>query len=626
MFRSLRSRLGALFLGFLILVAASVAVTFLAIDAQTDDARVINLAGRQRMLTQQMVWLALTQPDRPELAAAIDHFERTLMALRDGGVALDADDRSIVLPPAPDQAIRARLNTIAHTWADFRSQLRPDLQPPDAAGLQALSPVILAQIDRLVGDYETRAQAKITQLQIIQAAFFAVALALVAAGYFITRRQIIQPLSALETATRRMATGQLTEPLPSGRDDELGEVGRAFETMRTQIVAAQDQLEARVNQRTRELTAAFELSQEIVGQIDLDRLLKSVTDRARTLTQATAASLCLIDRDPRMLALVANSGSTSAPINLLQSVERDPAQQVIVDGATVVVEADCTACAFLGAHAPGQCAVAPLRAGQTMLGALCVVRTRTRDQRQPFDANETRALTLLANSAAIAITNARLAEERRRQTEQAAISSERERLAAELHDNLAQTLSFLNLKSDRVHDLIGAQDNEHAATELERMKSAIGTAYDQVRAALTGLHEPLPTRDDFAAKLSACVAEFGDTTGLRTELIVADATALMMPPVVQTQALHIVRESLVNIRRHAQAQQVQVQVGRVNGSARFVIADDGRGFDLNNVDGGQHLGLGIMRTRAERCGGSLDVVSTPGRGTTISATLPLAER
>jgi two-component system nitrate/nitrite sensor histidine kinase NarX len=157
------------------------------------------------------------------------------------------------------------------------------------------------------------------------------------------------------------------------------------------------------------------------------------------------------------------------------------------------------------------------------------------------------------------------------------------------------------------------------------MKSAIGTAYDQVRAALTGLHEPLPTRDDFAAKLSACVAEFGDTTGLRAELIVADATALMMPPVVQTQALHIVRESLVNIRRHAQAQQVQVQIGRVNGSARFVIADDGRGFDLNNVDGGQHLGLGIMRTRAERCGGSLDVVSTPGRGTTISATLPLVE-
>lgn len=619
MFHSLRSRLGALFLGFLILVAASVAVTFLAINAQLDDARVINLAGRQRMLTQQMTWLALSQPDSPQLIANIDRFERTLRALRDGGSTLNAENRSITLPPAPDQAVRARLDAIAQTWRVFQTYL----QPPDATGVQSVAPVILAQIDQLVGDYETRAQAKITQLQIIQAAFFAIALVLVAVGYIITRRQIIQPLSALETATRRMATGQLTEPLPPGRDDELGEVGRAFETMRAEIVAAHDQLEARVSQRTRELAAAFELSQEIVGQIDLDRLLQSVTDRARTLTQATAASLCLIDRDPQLLALVANSGSTSAPINLLQSVERDPAQQVIVDGATVVVEADRTACAFLGAHAPGQCAVAPLRAGQTMLGALCVVRARTRHQHQPFDANETRALTLLANSAAIAITNARLAEERRRQTEQAAISSERERLAAELHDNLAQTLSFLNLKSDRVRELIGAHDSEHATSEVERMKSAIGTAYDQVRAALTGLHEPLRPADDFLAKLTACVNDFNDLTGLKAEL-----TATVIPPltpVVQTQALHIVRESLVNIRRHAQAQRVQVQVGRVNGSARFVIADDGRGFDPNDIDGGQHLGLGIMRTRAERCGGSFDVASMPGHGTTISALLPLAE-
>jgi len=257
-----------------------------------------------------------------------------------------------------------------------------------------------------------------------------------------------------------------------------------------------------------------------------------------------------------------------------------------------------------------------------MIGALCVVRARTRHQHQPFDANETRALTLLANSAAIAITNARLAEERRRQAEQAAVSTERERLAAELHDNLAQTLSFLNLKSDRVRELIGAQDNEHVATELERMKSAIGTAYDQVRTALTGLHEPLRPADDFLAKLTACVNDFNDLTGFKAELT---ATAIPpLTPVVQTQALHIVRESLVNIRRYAQAQRVQVQVGRVNGSARFVIADDGRGFDPTDVDGGQHLGLGIMRTRAERCGGALKVESTPGSGTTITATLPVA--
>lgn len=614
MFRSLRSRLGAIFLGFLMLVAASAAATALAVSAQTDDARVINLAGRQRMLTQQLTWLALAQPDNPQLLANIDRFEHTLHALRSGGAALDADNRSIALPPAPDQTIRARLDDIARTWAAFRS----NLQPPKAAALQALAPVILAQLDQLVGDYEVRARAKVTQLQIIQTVFFVLALALVVIGYAVTRRQIIQPLSALEAAARQMAAGQLSQPLPPGRNDELGEVSGAFETMRAEISASRHQLETRVAQRTRELTAAFELSQEIVGQIDLDRLLQSVTDRARTLTQATAAALCLLEHASCQLNLVASSGPASAPIDLRQPIGRYPAQRVVVDGETITVEAACAACTFLGAQAPGRCAVAPLHTGQTMLGALCVVR----QPHQPFDANETRALTLLANSAAIAIANARLAEERRRQTEQAAISTERERLAAELHDQLAQTLSFLSLKSDRVRELIGSGETEQAALDVERMKAAIGAAYDQVRVALTGLRQP-PARADFAARLTACVADFNDLSGAQAELIVRDAPPLT--PVVQAQALHIVREALANIRRHAQAQRVSVCVERVNGSAQFTVADDGCGFDVAAVDGDQHLGLSIMRARAERCGGALKIESTPGRGATITATLPVAE-
>ncbi len=599
------------------LVAASAGATALAVNAQTDDARVINLAGRQRALTQQMVWLALSQSNPPELAADLERFERTLHALRDGGTTLGADDRLSALPPAPDHSIRARLDDIAQTWSDFRSRV----QPLDATALQSIAPVILAQLDRLVGDYEVRAQAKITQLQIIQVIFFVLALTLVIIGYWLTRRQIVQPLSALETAARQMAAGHSLEPLSRWRDDELGEVGRAFETMRAEVVAARDQLEARVDQRTRELTAAFELSQEIVGQIDLDRLLQSVTDRARTLTQANAVAVCLSAPDTNQLVLVANNGSNSPSIGLRQPLDRDPAQQVVLAGNTVVVEADCANCAFLSAHAPGHCAVAPLAAAQTRLGALCVVRAR--DQHPHFDVNETRALTLLANSAAIAIANARLAEERRQHAAHTAISLERERLAAELHDNLAQTLSFLNLKSDRVGELIGAREADQAVLELSRMKAAIGAAYGQIRTALTGLRETSSQPDDFTIKLAACVDDFNDLTHLRAELTADEVLPLM--PVVQAQALHIVRESLANIRRHAQAQHVSVRVERQNGSACFLIVDDGRGFDVNAVDSDQHLGLSIMRARAERCGGRLDVISKPGRGTTISALLPLAD-
>ena len=179
-----------------------------------------------------------------------------------------------------------------------------------------------------------------------------------------------------------------------------------------------------------------------------------------------------------------------------------------------------------------------------------------------FDANETRALTLLANSAAVALVNARLSAEQRQQAEQAAIAAERDRLAAELHDNLAQTLSFLNLKSDRVREMIETQHDESAEVELAQMKSAIDAAYGQVRAALTGLREAAPNADDLRTRLERCVAEARAAATAQIDFTIVDASALTLPRVAQTQAYHIVREALINARRHAQAQRVQITVER----------------------------------------------------------------
>ena len=150
MFRSLRTQLGAIFIGFLLLVGGSVAATFTAVHTQTDDATIINLAGRQRKLTQQMTWLALTQPGSPDLAASIQRFDQTLYALRDGGLALDAANNTIILPPAPDQELRAQLDEVAQTWAAFRAHL---LAVDNAAAITTLedeSLRILAQLDAVV--------------------------------------------------------------------------------------------------------------------------------------------------------------------------------------------------------------------------------------------------------------------------------------------------------------------------------------------------------------------------------------------------------------------------------------------------------------------------------------------
>jgi two-component system nitrate/nitrite sensor histidine kinase NarX len=586
-------------------------------------------------------------------------FEQTLFALRDGGPTFDSAGRVVHLPPAPDPALRAQLDEAVQTWAAFRAQLQPvnatALRQPfdDAQGaargaaLQTESLRILAQLDAVVGEFEARAQAKLFRLQLIQAAFFAAALLLLAWGYALTRRGIVEPLTELGAAARRIAGGQLGHPVPVLGKDELGELGLAFETMRAEIAAARDLLEARVAQRTRELASAFEFSQEIVAQRDLAHLLRLVTDRARRLTRAEAASLCLLDAAQTALVLAASSGNGQAASRLRQPLHPPFVQRVVEAGETVITDTTCAVCGFLQAYTPGQGLAAPLRTGSVRLGALCVVRRRGGH----FDADETRALTLLANAAAIAITNAQLAEAEQRQAGRAAALAERERLAAELHDQLAQTLSFLNLKADRVRERLAADRCAEAEAELNQMKSAIGGAYGQVRAALTGLRAPLPVAEDFAHKLAACVTEFREASGLAAELTVADPSALQIPPAAQAQVAHILREALTNVRRHAQylvgvgtvgagerealtnvrrhaqANRVQVRVERAapRGDAHFTVEDDGRGFDPHQAAGDNHLGLLIMRTRAERSGGRLRVDSAPGAGTRVAAVFPLVE-
>ncbi|GIK39096.1 MAG: histidine kinase [Chloroflexota bacterium] len=632
--RSLRVQLSAIFLGFLLLVGGSGAATFLAIQAQADDATLINLAGRQRMLTEKMTLLALTQPDSPDLAITAQNFEQTQAALRSGGLAYDSAGRGEILPPAPDPALRTQLDEVASTWSTFRTQLERlkthSLTGPDRSQieqtLQTEAARLLAQLEAVVTGFKIRAEAKLFRLQVIQAIFFGAAFLLLGWSYWLTRRRILSPLAALQLAAQRIAQGYLHESVPTMRADELGNLGRAFEAMRVEVAAAQGQLEARVAQRTRELDTAFEFSREIVADLQLDHLLPSVTERARSLTGAQAAALCLLEPEGQFLCLAASSGNVASHIGLKQAVEVEPMARIIGEGKTVSAEAGCFNCRLWQVYGAGCCLATPLCVGSQPLGALCVIRPGY----SGFDAAETRAFTLLANSAAIAIANAHLVESGRRQAEQAAALAEREGLAAELHDHLAQTLGLLNLKTDRLGELLTGGHTAAARAELEAIKPTISGAYGQLRATLVSLCQPatdpaVASGHLLVEELTTCVADFRAATHLPADLIIADPAAQPGPPALQKQILHIVREALTNIRRHAQAQQVWVRVEQVEGEARFTIEDDGHGFDPASSQGENHLGLTLMRARAERSGGRLVIDSAPGVGTKVIVCFPRKE-
>jgi two-component system nitrate/nitrite sensor histidine kinase NarX len=641
---SLRRSMSLLFLAFLLLVSVSVAVTAWAIDSQKQDALIINLAGRQRMLIQRMTKDALqleqSQDERSDLSQDLQEaaglFDQTLGALINGGLAPYLPGRLVQLPTTPNLDIQLGLQEVDHTWGIFRGYLEiirtakpnsPDFTRA-VQGIRTLSANLVQQADSVVRLYEAASARAVARLRWIQAIFLVAALGLLAAGFWVTQKSVVKPLSTLGAMAERMGGGDLYSPVTVNGPAEIRLLAHSLETMRSQLQRLQMDLESQVAQRTHELTATFELSREIVADLQLDRLLPSVTERARSLIGAPAAALCLLEPDGQFLRLAASSGNVTNRAGLKQAVESEPIVKIIGEGRTVTAAAGCFNCRVWQVYGSGQGLAAPLRAGEQTLGALCVLKPGSSD----FDPDETRAFTLLANSAAIAIANAHLVESGRRQAEQAAALAEREALAAELHDHLAQTLSFLNLQTDRLGELLVAGHTAAARTELEKLKSAVTGAYAQVRIALATLREPTVITGGLAAdgqalaeKLATSLADFRQTTHLPADLIIADPAALAVPPAIQKQILYIVREVLTNIRRHAQAQHVWLRVEQVEGETRFTVEDDGCGFDPASSGGDNHLGLTIIRARAERSGGQLVIDSAPGAGTRVSVYFPRKE-
>ncbi len=645
--------MAGLLLVFFLLVWVMVAVVSWAKTIQQENDLVINLASRQHILimhmTEEVHHLAYHPDDlqrhRASLQETAETFEETLWALATGGQAPYLPDQPADVPATQDPAIQAQLRQFDYTWDHFRGHLDvlmttgPD-QPDFTAATREVERLsaTMQEADEVVRLYEVAARQKTSRLWWVQAAIIAGATGLLAGGFLLMRKSILHPLRVLGSVTERITYGDLNTPVQLGGPREIEAVAHSLETMRTQLKSSQEalskqakKLQGDVAQRQRELKIAFEFSQEVVTELDLDQLFSSITDRALTLMRASAARLCLTAPDDEGLDLVTLSGGSTIPPPCQQTAGRCLVAQVINPGQPSGAEMGCFECRLSQIPGGAQCVVAPLYLGERILGAMCVVRLG----KERFDPDEDRAFTLLANSAAIAIANAYLVEAGRRHAEEIAILAERERLAADLHDNLAQTLSFLNFKAEQLRELLATDSSPEAKTELDRVQATLRQAYDQVRVALVDLRQPAPVAvvpapdtasgRALAEELRACLGDFQQDCDLPADLTIVDPGALALPPTVRKQALYIVREALTNIRRHARAQHVWVRVecASERNEARFKVQDDGCGFDPTHIDQNKHFGLKIMQAWAERCGGRLEIDTAPGVGTKVVAYFPL---
>ena len=158
-----------------------------------------------------------------------------------------------------------------------------------------------------------------------------------------------------------------------------------------------------------------------------------------------------------------------------------------------------------------------------------------------------------------------------------------------------------------------------AARIVDEIDAGVRESTNDVRELL--LHFRTRTNaEDIAPALQTTLRKFEHQTGLRTHLAMR-GHGLPLAPDVQVQVLHVVQEALSNVRKHAHAQQVWVEVEQAP-RWRVEVRDDGQGFDEAPGDEQPHVGLRIMRERAARIGARVDVVSSGGQGTRVVLTLP----
>jgi two-component system NarL family sensor kinase len=392
----------------------------------------------------------------------------------------------------------------------------------------------------------------------------------------------------------------------------------------------------------REAQLLFRVIDTISAGLDLHRMLQGV---AGLVTETTATDVCfvhLLDEKGRVLRL---HGATPPFDGLVGKIELAVGEGVsgwvAEHGEPVVITDDKTA-------DPRYLYIPALRGEEftsmlsvpivTPLGHLIgVLNVHTRDRRE-FTGADVELLRSVAGLVAGAIENARL--HRRLAEREEALESfaerivewqEREsrRLAGEIHDGISQRIVSLFFHLSAAADAIAA-DPAVAAEQVARAQELAAAALDETRSAIAGLRPPVLDDLGLAASLESLGHYF---PGLDVRV---EADDLRMAGHVETAVYRTAQEALQNVAKHAGADSVRIRLSRHAERAVLEVSDDGTGFDPakavpaappgSRVPQPTGLGLSGMRERAELLGGTLELTSAPGRGTTVRLSVPFTPR
>lgn len=377
-----------------------------------------------------------------------------------------------------------------------------------------------------------------------------------------------------------------------------------------------------------DLTLLHQVSIFLNSTLDPDMIYRQVNEQAPKLLDCQVAHIFRWDEEHQMAVGVSSYGvegkgveGTQIPLdedNLLSALVSQR-QSITIDGGGDGWKDSRILSSWQNARDSDALLCVPVWGRESPLGFLFLIDRRGPRKWRP---DEVELIESFINRAAVALENAHL----HKQLEWAAALEERQRIAAEMHDGLAQTLSYMG---HRVDQIIEADTSQIAPIlhECHHVRDIIDQAHQEVRRSIASLQEPPLPRRPLQDWLVEIVEGFAKNNAPSIRLLAQHRTPLFLPPGHIEHVRRIVREALTNAVHHAQAQKIIVRMERRRDMAKIVVDDDGQGFDPQSPveDGMGHFGLNIMQARAARINGRLEIDTALGHGTRVILTWALQD-
>jgi len=585
-------KIAALMFSVSFLAIVSMFTTVFMSDGAQFDAQAVNVAGSLRMQTYRIHSVMQDSPgDIETINQLVDEFDLTLntgmlvnqQALWDNGDI------------AKHHAI------VANNWNEqVKPIIQTNLASPSNSNTSSLEVFnkLVEDIELLVVAYQKYAEINIANIRLVQSLALFSTLILIAIAMMIVHRHIEQPLSKLTSVARQIGQGDFTARAEETGKGELALLARTINKMSGSLYRSKSQLEEQIKRKTRKLTRSnqslellFQVSRRLnevePGSVDFQPLLNKLAD----VTGVKDLDLCIM------------TAQGTGPYEHLMSSEKtipDKCQQQLCH--------DCTEHDSLFPPVNGQMKY-QLNIGDQHYGVLVV----SLDEGSILEDWQHQLFEAIAEQVANGLSMKHQNEQRRR----IALMNERTVIARELHDSLAQALSYLKIQVTRLQRL---QQKESAQEQIDQvideLKNGLGAAYSELRELLTTFRLKLDGQGIKAA-LEQTISQLQNRSDDFSFTLNYHVSNVPFTPQEEIHLLQIAREATQNAFYHSQGSNIEIGItSNALSEVILTVKDNGIGIpeDPNKLN---HYGLAIMKERSRNLDGELSVKRNDERGTTV---------